>query len=144
MKAAPPLALATLLATHAFGAIAAADAPPASPAADPAADQGPALFRQYCTSCHGESGRGDGPVAASLKQPPADLTRIAARAGGRFDADAVRQMIDGRAPLPAHGPREMPVWGYELEARAPDAAPGRATAQALTDRLVEYLRTLQR
>lgn len=133
MKAVLPLVLATLSAAQ-----------PSAGADVPAVDDGAALFRQYCTSCHGESGRGDGPVAASLKLPPADLTGIAARAGGRFDAVAVREMIDGRAPLPAHGPREMPVWGYELEARAPDAAPGRATAQALTDRLVEYLRSIQR
>jgi hypothetical protein len=83
-------------------------------------------------------------VAASLKIRPADLTAIAARAGGRFPADAMRETIDGRAPMPAHGPRVMPVWGYELEARAPEDVPARASAQGMTDRLVEYLRSIQR
>lgn len=36
--------------------------------------RGEALFAQNCTVCHGESGRGDGPGAASLSRPVADLT----------------------------------------------------------------------
>ncbi len=31
------------------------------------------LFSQNCTQCHGESGRGDGPLAASLPLKPANL-----------------------------------------------------------------------
>jgi mono/diheme cytochrome c family protein len=43
--------------------------------ADPAAvTRGQALFTQNCTLCHGAGGRGDGPGAASLSRPPADLT----------------------------------------------------------------------
>ncbi len=36
--------------------------------------QGAALFRTHCTPCHGQTGRGDGPAAAALSAPPADLT----------------------------------------------------------------------
>jgi putative copper resistance protein D len=32
------------------------------------------LFAAHCTACHGASGHGDGPQAASLALPPADLT----------------------------------------------------------------------
>jgi len=32
------------------------------------------LFAAHCTACHGNSGHGDGPQAASLALPPADLT----------------------------------------------------------------------
>ncbi len=35
---------------------------------------GAALFPQNCASCHGARGRGDGPAAAGLPEPPADLT----------------------------------------------------------------------
>ena len=35
---------------------------------------GQALYTQYCASCHGASGRGDGPSAAGLATKPADLT----------------------------------------------------------------------
>ena len=42
---------------------------------DPAvAQQGEALFRTHCTPCHGPEGLGDGPAAAALDGPPADLT----------------------------------------------------------------------
>lgn len=57
--------------------------------ADPAAPQfvgtrreediarGRALFEKRCTGCHGASGKGDGPAAASLVPHPADLTAAA-------------------------------------------------------------------
>lgn len=121
-------------------------AAPALPAADPpglAAASGADLFARLCASCHGETGRGDGPVAGSLKAVPADLTRINTRNGGTFPEVRVREAVDGRAALPAHGTREMPVWGYDLEARVPENLPGRATAQAMTDRLVAYVKSLQ-
>ena len=30
-------------------------------------------FVRYCSACHGAEGRGDGPAAAALQSPPADL-----------------------------------------------------------------------
>ena len=32
------------------------------------------LYAKHCIACHGQAGYGDGPAAASLKPPPADLT----------------------------------------------------------------------
>ncbi len=32
------------------------------------------LFRENCIACHGEGGRGDGPLAESLSEPPANLS----------------------------------------------------------------------
>lgn len=44
-------------------------------APDPAAVvRGEGLFAQNCALCHGAGGGGDGPGAASLSRPPADLT----------------------------------------------------------------------
>ncbi len=37
--------------------------------------EGEALYQANCASCHGASGQGDGPVAASLQPPPANLAR---------------------------------------------------------------------
>jgi len=34
---------------------------------------GRALYRERCIACHGERGRGNGPSAAGLDPPPADL-----------------------------------------------------------------------
>lgn len=131
--------------THRLTALVALLAAGTAPAADaPAVEGGAKLYARYCVSCHGPRGHGDGPVAPSLVTEPADLTRISARHGGEFPADSVREKIDGRFVIGAHGPREMPVWGYELEARAPAEEPGRAAAQAMTDQLVEYLRSIQR
>ena len=72
---------------------------------------GQRLFSAYCSSCHGALALGNGPVAPALRTPPADLTRIAARAGGTFDAARVAAFIDGRTRIEAHGERDMPVWG---------------------------------
>jgi len=50
-------------------------------AADAAA--GKALFEANCASCHGTSGKGDGPVGAALNPPPRDFTQ----GNFKFDAD---------------------------------------------------------
>lgn len=105
---------------------------------------GPQLYQRFCASCHGPQAYGDGPVAPTLKVMVPDLTRIARRQqGGEFPEERIREIVDGRAVLPAHGLRDMPVWGYELEAQAPADQPGRAAAQSLIDRLVAYLRSIQ-
>lgn len=40
-----------------------------------AADRGGSLYSQQCASCHGENGKGTGPVAAGLVHKPANLTK---------------------------------------------------------------------
>ena len=69
------------------------------------------LFMHYCASCHGEKGEGDGPAAAALKNSPADLTKLSLTHSGQFPRTEVIRFIDGEHPVPAHGPRHMPVWG---------------------------------
>lgn len=113
----------------------------AAPVTEPLADySGEQLYRRFCASCHGADARGDGPVAPMLKVMVPDLTQLARRRGGQFPADKVREIVDGRVFVGAHGPRLMPVWGYEFEAQSNE---GRAAAQDLVDRLVAYLRSLQ-
>jgi mono/diheme cytochrome c family protein len=73
---------------------------------------GPALFKAYCAVCHGTDARGGGPMSVSLKVPPADLTRIAARNGGVYPQARVERIISGEELVPGgHGTRAMPVWG---------------------------------
>jgi mono/diheme cytochrome c family protein len=76
-----------------------------------AAAAGSAVFKTYCAVCHGPKGRGDGPLAESLRFAPADLTRIALRNRGKFSFDDVHRIVDGRSPLKGHGGPDMPVWG---------------------------------
>ena len=80
-------------------------APMTSPAS------GKEMFNSYCASCHGKSGKGDGPAASALKQPPADLTMLAKRNGGKYPSDLVTTVLRGQAKLTAHGDQDMPVWG---------------------------------
>jgi mono/diheme cytochrome c family protein len=75
-----------------------------------AALEGRALFVRHCASCHGVSGRGDGPGAEEFKHRPADLTQFAKRNGGVFNDAAIYRIVDGRT-VKAHGNMEMPVWG---------------------------------
>ncbi len=73
--------------------------------------KGKVTFRIYCSNCHGDGGRGDGNLAELLSVPPANLTIIAARNGGRFPTMQVRALVDGRETVRGHGLKEMPVWG---------------------------------
>lgn len=103
------------------------------------------MYESLCSSCHGVGGRGDGPVAPLVKIGVPDLTRIAQREGGEFPAADVHRTIDGRFEHPAHGPRDMPVWGWQFYNSTTDNdARERAKVDAMIDRLVEYLRSIQK
>ena len=78
-------------------------------------DFGKRVYVNRCAVCHGVSGNGDGPFAAQLKTPVADLTKIQKNNTGVFPFDRLYRVIDGREAVAAHGPREMPVWGNENE-----------------------------
>ena len=81
------------------------------PAVSTSASSGPEMFKTYCAACHGQAGKGDGPAAQALKVPPTDLTQLAKNNGGKFPDMKVVSTIRGEAALPAHGSKEMPVWG---------------------------------
>lgn len=103
------------------------------------------MYQSFCASCHGVGGEGDGPVAPLVKIHVPDLTRIAQRDGGEFPTEDVRRTIDGRFDRPAHGPRDMPVWGWQFYRSETLKDPvERARVDALIDRLVQYLRTIQK
>jgi mono/diheme cytochrome c family protein len=69
--------------------------------------QGKRLFAQYCATCHGDDGHGDGQNASNLNPAPPDL------AASRRDPALVRRVIVegsaavGRSPL-------SPPWGRTL------------------------------
>ena len=84
------------------------------PAPQTSAASGKQMFEAYCASCHGTSGKGDGPAAGALKSAPPDLTALSKRNGGKFPADRVTSILRGQATVTAHGNRDMPVWGPVL------------------------------
>ena len=87
----------------------AAGFPTAARADDP--DIGKSEFQSSCASCHGTDAKGKGPVSDQLKIPPPDLTMLAKSNNGVFPTSAVYETINGLKTVPAHGTREMPIWG---------------------------------
>jgi cytochrome c len=78
-------------------------------------DVGKAQFLANCAVCHGTDARGDGPLGATLKTKPTDLTLLAKHSYGGFSPDAVYKLVEGREPARAHLSVEMPVWGCRYE-----------------------------
>jgi mono/diheme cytochrome c family protein len=134
------LSTAVLVGATAVAGIARADQQPIPPTMTPVED-GAHLFRTYCASCHGTSGRGDGPLADSMRRRPANLTEIQKRNMGAFPKDLVFQIIDGRQKVRGHGGPDMPVWGDAFK-RSINAGDENAVARRIRA-LVDYLETIQ-
>lgn len=140
------LATAVVLAALLLAPVAAAPAMAQEPAAQPQVEMrqrvtGGEVFRTYCATCHGTSGRGDGPLAGSMRRKPVDLTEIAKKNGGEYPSEIVFRTIDGRTPVRGHGGPDMPVWG-DAFARSRDGGDA-GTVKERIDSLVEFIRTLQ-
>jgi mono/diheme cytochrome c family protein len=82
---------------------------PASQAPDPA--RGKIHFENYCVSCHGPRGEGDGPVAASLDPKPAHLGDRATMSGKQDDY--LFQVIKNGGASVGRSPMMAP-WGGSL------------------------------
>ena len=104
-------------------------------------DNGEIAFALYCVSCHGETGRGDGPVAEALAKPPTDLTKLTATYGGVFPAEEIYAYVDGRNFVAAHGTRQMPVWGNIWS--DVDGTDTEGTVDIRLRELVAYIRSIQ-
>jgi hypothetical protein len=102
--------------------------------------QGKALFTQYCASCHGPNGAGNGPLVPSLSTPPANLRLLSLRFGNPLPQDVIARFIDGRADVKAHGPRDMPVWGDKFYAESNGEEP---KVRERIAKLVAFLQSIQ-
>lgn len=74
-------------------------------------------FESNCASCHGVSGRGGGPLVGFLSKSPPDLTQLAKNNSGVFPIARLYDVIEGGS-VPAHGTRDMPVWGQDYRIQA--------------------------
>jgi mono/diheme cytochrome c family protein len=72
---------------------------------------GKLMYSSYCAPCHGTDGRGNGPVAPSLKAQPTDLTALAKSHNGKYPDAHVVAVLEFGSVTPAHGTALMPVWG---------------------------------
>lgn len=74
--------------------------------------EGKKLYLTYCSSCHGETGKGDGPAAQSLPVKPANHTAGAVM--NQFTDKFLTEIISkgggsvGKSPM-------MPAWGGALK-----------------------------
>lgn len=104
---------------------------------------GKSLYERHCAACHGMDARGDGPVAASLKVAPPDLTRLSEKYGSPLPAAKLTEFIDGRSMVAAHGRSDMPVWGKDLYRDVPVHAATESDTRSTIRLIVSYLDTIQ-
>ena len=76
------------------------------------AEQGKKLYGQFCASCHGQSGKGDGAAAAALNPKPRDHTDRDYMSK-MSDADMLKVIKNGGASV-GKSPL-MPPWGGSLK-----------------------------
>lgn len=62
-------------------------------------EKGKELYTDRCLSCHGPSGKGDGPAAASLEHRPPDLTRVLT---GQSDGALFWKISIGGGAMPSY------------------------------------------
>jgi mono/diheme cytochrome c family protein len=131
----------------AVGQTAPAAAPQASkpeikrvPAAYTDPSSGKEMYKQYCASCHGLDGKGDGPAAAALKVPATNLTTLTVKNGGTFPAAHIAAVLQGDSMTPAHGSKDMPVWGPIFHSMGGHS---QAQVQLRVRNLVNYLESIQ-
>jgi mono/diheme cytochrome c family protein len=107
-------------------------------------DSGKQLYMQYCSSCHGMEGRGNGPVTPYLKIKVPDLTSLKKNNQGIYPMANVMSAIDGSRAVRAHGDREMPVWGEIFRKETEGAKYSELTALLKGKLIAEYVSVLQR
>jgi hypothetical protein len=104
------------------------------------ADRGQIEFLLNCARCHGTDAKGSGPESAKLHIKPADLTALAKRNHGLFDAGAVYQMIDGRNGRVTHHSAEMPIWGCRHQTPLPTSPAITKRKQKIPKRILSQMK----
>lgn len=131
------LFLTSALVTHSQTTVKRAPITSTSPAS------GEEMYNAYCAVCHGTSGKGNGPAASALKTSPPDLSTLAQSHGGKYPTNYVKAVLRfGQEKVPAHGTKEMPIWGPALASISEDSAAS-PTMTMRVNNLTQYIGTLQ-
>jgi len=76
------------------------------------ADAGKAKFQQFCATCHGATGAGDGPASAALRPKPRALGDAKWQAS--VDDDYLKKVITEGGTAVGLSPMMTP-WGHSLK-----------------------------
>jgi len=108
-------------------------------------------YESSCAVCHGADGGGGGPYTELLTVSVPDLRILQKNNKGVFPFERVYEVIDGRAEVRAHGPRDMPIWGdrynkdaVELRTMGEYAGYGEGYVRARILALISHISTLQK
>lgn len=104
-------------------------------------DSGAQMFKDYCASCHGADGKGNGPAVVFLKTPPPDLRTMAQRNNGKYPAAKVVSMLNFGPGSQAHGDLDMPTWGPLF--RSLDDSPRTNLARLRVYNLTGFIESIQ-
>ena len=71
---------------------------------------GKTTYVKECQSCHGKSGKGDGPSAAQLDKPAGNFTTVATQ--GQSDGALYWKVAEGKKPMPSFKKKlnETQIW----------------------------------
>jgi mono/diheme cytochrome c family protein len=105
---------------------------------------GKQMYLQYCSSCHGKDGKGDGTISRDLKVRVPDLTGLARKNKGVYPLDNVMATIDGRRSVRGHGDRNMPVWGESFHSESEGKKYPELTTLLKGQIIAEYIAKLQK
>jgi mono/diheme cytochrome c family protein len=115
-------------------AFAASIAPSSALAAGDAA-AGKEKFTMFCATCHGETGKGDGPGGQGLTPPPRDFSKgefkFDANKNGKTGEDADLHAVVSKGAAEFGGSPLMVAWGGTL-------------SDADIDNIIAYVRSLKK
>jgi mono/diheme cytochrome c family protein len=105
---------------------------------------GSKMYASYCSACHGDKGKGDGPAATAMTPAPRDLTTLSKGHNGQFPrANVFVAILDGK-PRPKGEPGyDMPSWNGPFYSLCAGQRGCNAEVQMRVVRLTDYLESLQ-
>jgi mono/diheme cytochrome c family protein len=104
---------------------------------------GKQMYTDYCAPCHGSDGKGNGPAAPAMKTAPTNLALLAKNSGGKYPAAHVAAVLSFGSERPAHGSKDMPVWGQLFQSLNWSSSTKQVEAQQRINSLNSYLEALQ-